>query len=1022
MRFILLICLSFICCLVLYAQPGPVFDYDKLVLDLKEKLKNGDKKAFRDLASLSDKRGQEIRGILSEYSYFSPSELDIPHADKSSLLNFYYDNADQFKYSEMIGGFYKTPIEEQKINFQLRETSTYDTLEQNKLSQFISQFDSLLAGNADFKPLRDLADSISATHLPEAFQFIRNILLDPVLRQANLTNQKDLYQALCWDLIDDPSTETVKAILSAVDHQLLQPQYAAPVLVFITGMLPEGNEEWSKLTDYYRKQLDSLGSVEALRIKGYQSVFSFQYNYFDYPVDYYGKVLLHSDSSRVALNAVRDMVNTHHPRALFYLAAQIYRYRLQDPRKQRMLLKLLEKITGIDAGAPDEKGNIAFICDNLPDASSTLLKNHMRYWASHSDDYEWDDGKQRFVNKETALSEKENYERLIRRLNTQNDSLAFNAYLQLTEGSPAEIMQIVEKYRPLLRNVNRQVPDFKYKYIDQLVNLTAWCKRNSLSYHPDPTLQKSLNALHQDISPSKRYQLENEIIRRVSLKDLSAIEYNALVLSMDINYSYSAARILDYAYSKFWNEIISDEKQFRTYLKKSILFSNIGVSGVCNDYIKKINTKDTRIREQLRNIARTETDPDILQQINLLLQANDVLQADISRGSEATPLLSSVQKNNIELDSTTYSNLLSKLQQAGKPNVDEINKLLNTPFCTGETRKILLGLFSKISPVTELRKINPVAPLYASRDLIYFKDISFTYKDLEDLPRLFKIDDENAMLQFIEDHITEYSVDETGILFNNLFRKNWFSILVNDDRLSFEWREKIKNHLLRYLNESELLSEFEEQSTTLHMIELDNIGKSLEDKLQASLQPELDEASRLLIQKEIISQICFADIGTVLQYADQLSTPPGKWVYAFLNEDFGIPVFQLNPAQVRELLDLHARLSEYDFYRHYLSAFGINLYNPDKTLNYQVIHDILKYDVVIPFAGNGGNRRDFYVYGVIKILEFTFKTKLGFHEKLNENQTFYTYTSSRRSAAWLDYLNAQQLFKEDASIAPSFNQ
>jgi len=65
---------------------------------------------------------------------------------------------------------------------------------------------------------------------------------------------------------------------------------------------------------------------------------------------------------------------------------------------------------------------------------------------------------------------------------------------------------------------------------------------------------------------------------------------------------------------------------------------------------------------------------------------------------------------------------------------------------------------------------------------------------------------------------------------------------------------------------------------------------------------------------------------------------------------------------------------------------------------------LLSYDLVVPFLGEGGKYRDYYTYGLVKLLELHFKTTLDFHPKLNENQTFYTFNSYKRVMAWRSFL------------------
>jgi hypothetical protein len=75
----------------------------------------------------------------------------------------------------------------------------------------------------------------------------------------------------------------------------------------------------------------------------------------------------------------------------------------------------------------------------------------------------------------------------------------------------------------------------------------------------------------------------------------------------------------------------------------------------------------------------------------------------------------------------------------------------------------------------------------------------------------------------------------------------------------------------------------------------------------------------------------------------------------------------------------------------------------------------------MPFVGSGGKKRDYYTYGLIKLLEMHFQTRLGFHEKLNENQTFYTFNASKRANSWMQYLVKNGWISKPLDSTPSFN-
>jgi len=164
-------------------------------------------------------------------------------------------------------------------------------------------------------------------------------------------------------------------------------------------------------------------------------------------------------------------------------------------------------------------------------------------------------------------------------------------------------------------------------------------------------------------------------------------------------------------------------------------------------------------------------------------------------------------------------------------------------------------------------------------------------------------------------------------------------------------------------------------------------------------------------------------LGSIADYIEFLSVPRGQRPYDFLHKDFGLPIFDLeDPADRLTFATKHKQENEFDFYKYYLKNYGVDFLDEKEELDFNKIYDILSFDIVSPFVGSGGGKRDDYVYGIIKLLEIHFDTRLGFHEKLNEAQSFYTYTSSKRAKAWKTQLEKKNLHNERKKLPPSFNQ
>ncbi|MEM6967492.1 MAG: hypothetical protein AAF573_22200, partial [Bacteroidota bacterium] len=240
------------------------------------------------------------------------------------------------------------------------------------------------------------------------------------------------------------------------------------------------------------------------------------------------------------------------------------------------------------------------------------------YWMAHHLDFEWNPSYAMYINKFEVLAKTENYEKLFRRLNSSNDAVAMESFIQLTEGTPPEIYNLSNKYRQLLRSYNKVVPNIQHLYLEQLSELTDYCRNNEITYRPTNRLKQKLDQLREKISMTERYQLENKIIKTLALEEITAVEYYACLFEKNNDFTYSIGRILDHFYSKHWSSIINNDDQLRLYLKKAALFKRIGTIGSCNAYLNKLEIKSKDLSNRLKEILEVEPDDDIIFLIEFL--------------------------------------------------------------------------------------------------------------------------------------------------------------------------------------------------------------------------------------------------------------------------------------------------------------------------------------------------------------------------------------------------------------------
>ncbi len=175
---------------------------------------------------------------------------------------------------------------------------------------------------------------------------------------------------------------------------------------------------------------------------------------------------------------------------------------------------------------------------------------------------------------------------------------------------------------------------------------------------------------------------------------------------------------------------------------------------------------------------------------------------------------------------------------------------------------------------------------------------------------------------------------------------------------------------------------------------------------------------------ELLSQITYSQIGEALRKIENISFTENRWAkYDFMENDWGFFMdnnFDSLPVR-NNFLQLYDRLSEYELYAYYLDKAEIDYKYLDNSLNYDKIYDLLKYNVVVAFVGGGSGRQDNEVYSIIKILELTHKTTLGYPKKLCNSNRIYGCDSHSRAGEWMQYLRENKLLKTTHDEPVSFH-
>ncbi len=371
--------------------------------------------------------------------------------------------------------------------------------------------------------------------------------------------------------------------------------------------------------------------------------------------------------------------------------------------------------------------------------------------------------------------------------------------------------------------------------------LTRYCKINKIDFVGTSSLQKNISQLRSKLSLSERRKTEDNLIESLTLEDVTAFEYWAIIYEQSWELTYSAGRILDVFYSKHFIEILNDGKQLQLYLKKSALFENLGIIGVCNNYLNKFTNLQNSGIERLNR-----------------LQTND---------------------------SSISGQILKATSICKKP----------------------------AGPPTDAKKTNDA-------------NADFSIQDVkEKIAATSKISDPEKM----EDALTE-----------------------------------------------------------------------------------------------ILSKISYSQIGEAVNAIENIHFKVSYWKkYSFLERDFGFFIygdFDTITALQAFIADYN-KFDEYNFYKNMLSKAEINYFNSDATLDYDKVFDALRYNVVTAFVGGGGGRQDNEVYAIIKLLELSHKTTLGYPKKLCNSNGIYGCDSRDRADYWVQFIKDRNLLKKQHDMIASFH-
>ncbi|HEX7869458.1 MAG TPA: hypothetical protein VF455_05025, partial [Chryseobacterium sp.] len=217
-------------------------------------------------------------------------------------------------------------------------------------------------------------------------------------------------------------------------------------------------------------------------------------------------------------------------------------------------------------------------------------------FANHYKNYKWSESKNSFENSQLKQIKNDVENNLFDMLSHEDDSIALNAFIKLTRSNPEKVIALSGQFEKADIDFNYTLPTFPYRFLNQLVYLTDYCQNKNIDFTGNTDLKNSINLLKTDLAFSERRKLENSLINSLTLDEITAFEYWSLIYEKDWNLTYSAGRIIDKFYSKNWNKMISNKNYLESYLLKSKLFEDLGIIGLCCQYLIKFKGNSNNIK------------------------------------------------------------------------------------------------------------------------------------------------------------------------------------------------------------------------------------------------------------------------------------------------------------------------------------------------------------------------------------------------------------------------------------------
>lgn len=329
---------------------------------------------------------------------------------------------------------------------------------------------------------------------------------------------------------------------------------------------------------------------------------------------------------------VDSLVSQKNPRCLLIIASELYSDLRQIGYLQpdhTELLELLQLLTGTQLGLINENKKITYVDAN---ATSEILLNQLIFYSKYFSSYVWDETKSHFVMPGQKVLLLPVEEELIQLLNSKDISVVNDAILQLSTCNSENVYSLLIKYKDKNRRYGNSFSIYPYQSLQIALLISDFCKKNQIEWELTSDLQEDIQTLGKSNDYADRYRLENEILKKLTLDNITAFEREVLLNEFLYYRNLSVGRILDIFYSEHWNELVHSPKYLACYLKKSAIFKQYGLGGYSSNYLVKFSgssdellcildtfcTIDLQIKQQIDEIVRLNQK----QKRNILYQEN----------------------------------------------------------------------------------------------------------------------------------------------------------------------------------------------------------------------------------------------------------------------------------------------------------------------------------------------------------------------------------------------------------------